>query len=77
MKIDPNEPSMPFDISRDGYKYNEGLSIRAHFAAIAMTGLIDSEFSGEGHELAKAENVARRAVRCADALIAELNKEKP
>lgn len=52
-----------------------GLTKREHFAALAMQGMINEEFSHEGHELTKAENVARRAVRCADALIVELNKQ--
>ena len=78
--IDPNQPAFPrvaFDktgeLTTDFPEFN-GMTIRTQLAAMAMQGLIHSEFSLDGHVITKAENVAKRAVRCADALIAELNR---
>jgi hypothetical protein len=80
MKIDPNAPVFAAPVMRHAvgdhgevtpYIDSEGgLSIRAHFAAMAMQGLIalpatDHETPGE---------IASFSVKCADALIAELNK---
>ncbi len=46
-----------------------GLTIRAHFAAMAMQGIICN-----AREPVTAESVAELAVKAADALVAELNK---
>lgn len=66
MKINPDDPAFPLP------SFGEpGLTIRAELAARAMQGLLASR---EGSSL-DYEQVASEAVRCADALIAELNKE--
>lgn len=62
--------------------YHPGLTVRAHFAAMAMQGLLsDCNFdrvidSGEYLGIPEYKLVAFRAVQMADALIAELNKEE-
>jgi hypothetical protein len=53
--------------------YYYGLTKRELFAAIAMQGLSSVVINGR---LFNAENIAVMAVRHADALINELNKEK-
>jgi hypothetical protein len=50
-----------------------GLTIREHFAAMALTGLCN-EAHGEAYT---PEGAATRAVRMADALLAELAKVQP
>jgi len=67
MKIDPNEPVRPVLADH----YNKGMTIRAEIASRCMVGLIvaggiSDHFWGVH---------ATAAVRAADALIAELNKE--
>lgn len=78
-KITGNEPAMPCKI--DDYDRHignitrnvGGLTIRQHFAAMAMQGLCNKPiFTGT-----TPENLAKEAVQYADALITELNKEKP
>jgi len=64
-KITGNEPAMPIThepIASDGY----GLTIRQHFAAIAMEGILarSNDYN---------ETIAMVAVNLADALIAALN----
>lgn len=49
---------------------------RRKAAMAAMQGLANESFSRDGHELAHAEEVARRAIRCADELLKQL-KSKP
>lgn len=66
MKIDPNAPAHPTYATG---MMGEGLTIRAHFAACALTGII-----AQANEPMTDKEAARRAVWCADALIAELNK---
>lgn len=50
-----------------------GLTIREHYAGLAMQGLLASP-EGEGLD---ADGIAKYAVRRADALIAELARSKP
>lgn len=74
MKIDPNAPAFPVSdtVHANGqvqYGAN-GLTVRAHFAAMAMQGMLaDSTRNGVWHEYAE------NSVKFADALIAALNKE--
>lgn len=74
MKIDPNAPAYPVDLD----SHSHGLSIRAHFAAMAMQGMIDSitrmEEPGTSIIPHRPIEVAEISVVYADALIAELNK---
>jgi len=58
-----NSPAFPTQVQF-------GLTKREYFAAQAMSGIISS------YESVSAQQVAREAVACADALIAELAKEK-
>lgn len=74
MKIDPNSPAFPNrsyrDPAEDFVWPSPGLTVRAHFAAMAMQGLMAcAETAG------KPEEFAKWSVDHADALIAELNKE--
>jgi len=63
-----------------GYIYNEyapGLTKREHIAAMALQGFIGGDL-GSGTELvhpSDAEQLARNAVRCADALLVALEAE--
>lgn len=78
MKIDPTDAAFPIPYGRDpSAPHVSGLTIRAHFAAMAMQGMlanpvvmqtVGSRGIDPGPELAKA------AVDSADYLIAELNK---
>ncbi len=56
----------------------EGMSLRAWLAGIAMQGILQScepmKYGVTGEE---SESVAESALMCADALIAELEKDKP
>ena len=84
MKTEPNEPANPFftrNVPGDGdwitiedkngrkqfLRYKEGLTKREYFAAMAMQG-ITSRIGWD------AEDAAKHAVNCADALINALNK---
>lgn len=76
MKIDPNAPAMPF--TRTWEEQGEtvrlthsGLTIRAHFAAMAMAGQLTAWPEGHPVEL---QQLASNSVQCADALIEALNK---
>ncbi len=80
MKTDPNAPARPIrtfsqnQSTGEGtiYEYAEtGLTIRAELAARAMEGWLASFQDSKCHF----EQLAEFSVRCADALIAELNKE--
>lgn len=82
--ITGNEPAMPLTIdliSSDIMgKMARGLTIRQHFAAMAMQSIIVQdekiEFGFNGHKRSKGINeVAEESVMYADALIAELNKK--
>lgn len=91
MKIDPNAAMFPAprvrnDVSDSGtitqrLEMVGGLTIRAHFAAMAMQGLLaDQTFKMAARECSKTEGgktdslVAAAAIQFADALIAELSK---
>ena len=52
-----------------------GLTIRQHFAAMAMQGLLSN--TKNGYDTKAAVTYAENAVYLADALIAELNKDTP
>lgn len=73
--ITGNEPAMPYAVGgktlngADDY-IADGLSIREYFAALAMQGYL----SGYPNYEPEPEEVAKRAVSIANALIAELNK---
>lgn len=54
----------------DGKMNASGLTIRQHFAAMAMQGYMASRYTP--HQ--DCEHIAEYCVRCADALIVELNK---
>lgn len=72
--ITGNEPAMPLDYDLADTTTRVialGLTIRQHFAAIAMQGFIAS-FGG--HDLTHIDDIAHDSVMAADALIAELNK---
>jgi hypothetical protein len=51
-----------------------GLTKREYFAAMAMQGIGMEMVNGGKHELDISISIARKALRMADALIAELNK---
>lgn len=71
--ITGDEPSMPiwFEGNLGQMNSTGGLSIRQHFAAMAMQGFISS--IKEGYQTMH-RDAAEQAVEFADALIAELNK---
>jgi hypothetical protein len=54
-----------------------GLTIREHFAAMAMQGLVASRTRYADHWRIEWDSIATCAVKQADALIAELAKVKP
>lgn len=72
--ITGNEPAFPMDFSREGYKMNEGLTIRQQFAMAAMQGILTTLSGSYDIKRDTAEALAKEATICADALIAELNK---
>ena len=80
MKINPNDPigkSTQVSFNNEG-RLNEthfdGISIRAHFASMAMQGYASADnIANSGMPV---EMIAEWSVAMADALIAELNKEK-
>jgi len=69
--IDKNEPAYPV-IEEESFRGNicVGLTIRAELAARAMHGML----AGDVHCTTNPSNIAKYAVKYADALIAELNK---
>jgi hypothetical protein len=95
MKIDPNAPIshdkplfvsdklMPEDMERlsEYFSSRSGLTIRAHFAAMCLQGMVANPSiiganarCGWDYVNCTPENVAQAALAQADALIAELNK---
>ena len=76
----PNEPAFPMAGSTDGngnHTYPEfGLTVREHFAALAMQGILAAQIHGMNNMPSEGP-FAAIAVNAADALIAELNKEPP
>ena len=85
-KITGNELAMPaatsevVDMEEEVKKYHPGLTIRQHFAAMAMQGLLsNSEITEKTYyndETDFYNSYAGSAVGMADALIVELNKDK-
>ena len=80
--ITGNEPAMPTTNSVDGTELNDGgLTIRQHFAAIAMQGILANEqlrtallMDARTFKRDPNYSVAHEAVRQADLLIEELNE---
>lgn len=59
----------------DVAKTEAGLTLREHFAGLALQGLLQGHFAHYGHDNFWAPHaVADHAIECADALIAELSK---
>ena len=74
--IYPDSPAFPTD--NPAGTGAPGLSIRAEFAKAAMQGLASSAYWSENFDSAKPQHLAgmaEAAVKAADALLAELNKE--
>lgn len=69
MNINPQQPSFPYEGS--GMPDTIGISIRSHFASLAMQGMLSNPKAGSR------QLICECAVEFADALIAELNKEQP
>jgi hypothetical protein len=65
----PGENAMRFGQTND---CNPGMTLREHFAGLAMQG----ELASDPLRAHCAADIAANAVRCADALIAELEKAK-
>lgn len=81
MKTEPNHPANPVseeetDRMDGGVKIYSGLTKREHYAGLAMQGMI-SNLSAISREGFKDSEIAKISVIMSDALIAELNKEKP
>jgi hypothetical protein len=76
MKTNPNDPV--YSAEKWAEAGNEGLTKREYFAATAMQALASIEYNFLSIELAEARYGidAKNAVKYADALIEELNKEK-
>ena len=79
MKIDPNAPAYPntgAGVSPIGTgPIRGGMTIRTKISAMAMQGILAAE--SEDYCYGDHVTIARHAVKHADALIAELNKEQP
>lgn len=87
MKITGNEPYFPFmthnengignsfSVHSEGgkqyFEYEQGITIRQQFAAMAMAGFLADSATTEPLPI-----LATKSVQAADLLIAELNKEK-
>lgn len=63
-------PAMPFAIPEDNGGWQEGLTKREHFAAMAMKGLLSSDVRDTP------KNISYASVVMADALLAELERTK-
>ena len=78
MKTKPNDLAYPIkDVPHLGYADNKGLTKREYFAALALQGLATPCTPG-GHNLndsLESKHKAQMAVRLADTLIEQLNKE--
>ena len=70
--INDGGPAFPFNADHDGF-YVSGMSLRAFVAAQCMAGFC-SMHDEAGLWSWEVDGAARRAVSCADALIAELAK---
>lgn len=76
MKTKPNAPISPIysDMAPVGFQCQEGyngLTIRQHFAGLAMQGFRANPDYSQTHP----DNIANLSVQSADALIEALNKE--
>lgn len=69
----PNEPAYPVEYDNQSDADFQGLTKREYFAAMAMQGLCSEQAF---HKWMRSE-YAVESVAIADALISELNKEKP
>jgi hypothetical protein len=76
MSIDPNAPAFPWPDFRIDGKKASGVTIRAHFAAMAMQGLLANQLLEDLIDSGECVygTIAKDAIKHADALIAELNK---
>ena len=75
MKIDPDAPAygeMHVNSTTGDVRLTEGMTIRAKIAAMAMQGMLVTSYHDDE---APVGECARDAIRFADALIAELNKD--
>lgn len=69
---EPVSPTQALGVDyRNGVCLEGGLTIRQHFAAMAMQGLCANSIPGQHHSF---ERLSFEAVQMADALIKELNK---
>jgi hypothetical protein len=72
-----NEPAYPVPGFKDDQTFN-GLSVREHFAAMALQGMLANQLTGMAAAKVRREEfmemLAQDAVGHADALIAELSK---
>lgn len=74
MSIEDGGPAFPMPISNGGYSIIAGLTKREYFAGLVLAGIsADAETTWSKPEH---ETKAKYAVKAADALIAELAKEK-
>lgn len=69
LPITGNELAFPMNELANG-SFNPGLTIRQHFASMAMQGLLSNTNRGGSDR-----NFAEYSVQMADALITELNKQ--
>lgn len=73
-------PAFPIDLRADGFGMNRGMSLRDYFAAAALQGhvachnILEKSMSEEECKLAWI-NAAAFSYRCADAMIAEREKQ--
>jgi hypothetical protein len=76
MKLDPNSPTFPVpnDANVNG---QPGLPLRAHFAGLAMQGMLANPGTLDVGVEQLLVHVPANSVRMADALITELNKDAP
>ena len=71
-----NDGGPAFPITEYGLQGYNGMSLRAHFAGLAMKGIIEACTNANLHHSAQtpdAELIAKWSVEQADAIIAELN----
>lgn len=69
-----HKPIHPYQMSTfgGGMLHGPGLTLREHFAGLAMQGMLASQ--GNGGEYFRPEVIVKEAVEFSDALIAELSK---
>lgn len=72
MKVDPNDL---VDSWNNDCSMSNGLTKREYFAAMALSGVEGANIVNRDYEILNIKEVAIRAVRLADALIAELNRK--